>query len=301
MGRQCGLIDKFNELARIREEHLCAGGDCVWPDDRCFFEEDMYTPLPGKKIRDVGCFLGEGEPKLMTAEYYDKSVGSLRVMEDDDPLIAEGKRSLRARYIEEPAARRLAGNAYYIDPTLSAGWSGTTASNKSLTISPIGTELTHLPIHYAGVMLERGWDGTDSHITGKYLIRDRAELTGWVEELFMMEPLENWEGVDSDITGYDGGLHLAVMLYPNEKCDGLVPIIKLGMEEGVHMAPLNAQYISMLLDSVVFPKSRPKRFPYQTESLMSYLKEAMASGELEADWERTASLIDSCPLWSCKA
>ena len=147
-------------------------------------------------------------------------------------------------------------------------------------------------------MVASDFFGPDDYIKGRYLIRDKAELSGFLEHAFTLEALEDDNWPETYFTQHEDGFHLAVFLYPNERCDGLIPIIRLGAEEGTYIAPLDAQYISMLSESVVLPKALPREFPYQTESLMSYLKNAIANGELEADWERTSNLIDRCPLWT---
>ena len=150
-------------------------------------------------------------------------------------------------------------------------------------------------------MVETDFCNNDEYVKGQYLIRAQAELAVCMKYAFELEELATEEGSNGKLMELGDGFQLVIFLYPNEKCDGLIPIIKLGAEEGMHIAPLDAQYISMLSESVVLPKGRPREFPYQTESLMSYLKQAIANGQLEADWERTSGLIDQCPLWSLDA
>jgi hypothetical protein len=280
---------------------LCSGGNCVWPDDDFSFEEGYYTPMPGKTIGEIGAGRGAAECELSDPKYHDQTIGSLQVMEDDYALLAEGKRSFREVHIEHPAARRLAKNTYFIDSRCAIYESGETSSGKSLTVSIFGDQLAMLPVHYAGVMLQADFISRDDYIRGRYLIRDKAELSGYIEDAFNQDSLETYEGPESDLAGLDEGFQLAIFLYPNEKCDGLIPIVKLGAEEGTYIAPLDARYISMNTETVVFPKNQPRDFPYQTESLMSYLKNAIASGELESDWEKSSELMELCPLWKVES
>jgi hypothetical protein len=297
VGRQFGITEQYGELGRIREAHLSSGGDCVWPDVQWSFEEGEYTPVPARKICDLSAFWGEAQIALReNAEYYNQTIGSLCVTEDDDPLLAEGKRSLRSSYIENPAKRRLAKNAYFVAPEISIGNAVPTASGLEPTISPFDDPLFVLPIHYAGVMVE---PELLTYIKGSYLIRERAELTPDLETAFDLEPVNTYEGRESELCRiFTGGWHFAIFLYPNERCDGLIPIIRLGGEEGSYIAPLDARYMSELADAIVLPKDQARKFPYQTESLLSYLKAAITNGEIESDWEKSSYLLKECPLWN---
>lgn len=299
VGKSSGLIDQFRELAQVRERHLCSGGSCVWPDDSYSFDDGYYTPRPGKNIGEIVEWGGEAEREVNQPKYHNQSVESLQEMPDDDPLLKEGKRSLREKYIEHPKLRRLANNTYFIDSECAIYNEYTAPSRKSLTLSRFSDSLAALPVHYAGVMID-DFD-VDQHIRGRYLIRDKAEMCVDTEYVFNLDSLETSEGPEIEVAELVHGFHLAIFLYPNENCDGLIPIIHLCCDEMAHVAPLDARTISMEAENVVFPKMRPKIFPYQTESLMSYLKAAVASGELESDWEKSAHLLKQCPLWNVES
>lgn len=297
VGRQKGLIKKFQLLAEKRERHLCSGGGCVWPDVQWSFEDDTYTPLPGKCI-GAGPWVGDAQQALLDPEYSDLTVGSLRITEEDDPLVADGKREFRAEYIENPAKRRLARNAYYVDSSTaySDQRSAPTISGKLMTISPYEDSLFVLPLHFAGIMEE---PERLKNIRGKYLISQREELWGPLEWAWNQEPIKSYLGPESDLHGwFSAGHHLAIFLYPNESMNGLVPIIRLGGEEWCFVAPLDATTISEMAESVILPKNTPRTFPYQTESLITYLEMIIESGELERDWKESADLLDQCPLWN---
>ena len=137
VGRQKGLVDKFQELACLREEHLCAGGSCVWPDTEWNFEEGIYTPMPGKRLGD-GPWFGDLQCELMGPDYDELSVSELRENPDDSPAVRDGKRDFRKMYIENPALRRLGRNAFYCDSEVADDdiRSATTTTGKLMTISP---------------------------------------------------------------------------------------------------------------------------------------------------------------------
>jgi hypothetical protein len=284
VGRREGLVEKFQKLSTIRERHLCSGGSCVWPDYEGSFDDGIYTPRPGLKVLDAG---GSGNAQCAVINDPDlqfQTIGSLMEDENDDPLIAQGKRDYRAMYIDDPALNRLAKNTYYEN------------GGGEMRVSPDEDPLFTLPIHFGGIMAEP-W--LLDHIKGRYLIRHREELSGYLEHAFNFDPIEDFIGAKSDLySQFSDGFYLAIFLYPNEDMNGLKPIVKLGADEFCFMAPLDALHISELAESVVLPKDVPYELPYQTESLLSYLHKVIESGELESSWRDTAYLLDQCPLWS---
>lgn len=286
VAKEHGLVEKFAELALKRERHLCSGGECVWPVESFLFEVGDYTPKPGKLLEDVEYGSMVEQILLMNPEYRGRTIESVRMLGAEAPFF-DYLQGLYAQYVEEPMQRRLASNTYY-EPL------GSEEKTRRITLAVDGGAAAYLPVHYVGMLVDE-----IEFIRGRCLVRGVDELSGELKRAFKSEITICEVGAENIMEKILDTEQFAIFLYPNQRGDAVIPVIKNGCDEGKIMLELDADVISWISEySVVLPKNTARVFPFQTESLASYLESAISSGELEKDWRNTAHYLDQCPLWN---